>query len=82
MMVRYLFVICNVRDVWYKICFCDKQHLRLQGSYNGKRRGFHFLGKILAVGSGIGNELRFIELLRIIKSLLCRITVITVCFTL
>ena len=50
--------------------------------HNGMCHIFHIFGQILAVGSGIGNELCFVELLGIIKGLLCREPIVAVRFSL
>ena len=64
----------SMHHIETEVCIAESQHI--------KRRLFHIVRKIPAVRSGICDQLLFVQILRVVKCLLCGVAVDFVRFTL
>ena len=82
MVVSDLGVIGNSLDVGFMPDAIENRQLSANNVDNRTGSASHIICDELAVGTGIGQELLFVEGLHKTKRLLCREAVIAVCFTL
>ena len=70
MVIGHLFVVQHPAKLRGNVQPRHKGKQRPQAGHDAFRRGLHIVGKVLAVGAGISQQLLFIELLGIVKGLL------------
>ena len=70
MVIGHLFAVQHPAKLRGNVQPCRKGKQRPQAGHNAFRCGLHIVGKVLAVGAGISQQLLFIELLGIVKGLL------------
>ena len=82
MVIGHLFAVQHPAKLRGNVQPRRKGKQRPQAGHDAFRRGLHIVGKILAVGAGIGQQLLFVEALCVVKGLLRRVAKQPVCLTL